>query len=115
MPPTRRPGLTLVEVIIAILVFAIGALGLAATSAAVVRQLASTAQRSRAAQVAATREEKTHAATCGSASGSEIVAGVVDTWQVTAEGTRVVLDQTVERRDSKGFHEDKFRSAAPCD
>ena len=57
---TRR-GLTLVEVMIAILVFAIGALGLAATSAAILRQMASSAQRSRAAHLAASLDEKTHA------------------------------------------------------
>ena len=115
MSHTRRPGLTLIEVMIAILLFAVGALGLAASSAAIVRQLVAAAQRSRAAQVAATREEKTHAAACGSISGSEIVAGIVDTWRVTAQGTRIILDQTVQRRDSRGIHEDTFRSAAPCD
>jgi Tfp pilus assembly protein PilV len=46
---------------IAILVFAIGALGLAATSAALLRQMASSARRSRAAHLAASLDEKTHA------------------------------------------------------
>jgi prepilin-type N-terminal cleavage/methylation domain-containing protein len=56
-----RRGLTLIEVMIAILVFAIGALGLAATSAAIVRQMAASAKRSRAAHLAASLDEKTHA------------------------------------------------------
>jgi type IV pilus assembly protein PilV len=58
--PLRR-GLTLVEVMIAILVFAIGALGLAATSAAILRQMAASARRSRAAHVAASLTERSHA------------------------------------------------------
>ncbi|HUR00581.1 MAG TPA: prepilin-type N-terminal cleavage/methylation domain-containing protein [Gemmatimonadaceae bacterium] len=57
---TRR-GLTLIEVMIAILIFAIGALGLAATSAVILRQMASSAQRSRAAHLSASLSEKTRA------------------------------------------------------
>ena len=59
---TRR-GLTLIELMIAILVFAIGALGLAATSAAILRQMASSAQRSRAAHLSASLNEKSLAGT----------------------------------------------------
>ena len=62
MKNLRRRGLTLVEVMIAILVFAIGALGLAATSAAILRQMASSAKRSRAAHLSASLDEKSHAA-----------------------------------------------------
>lgn len=62
MTNSRRRGLTLVEVMIAILVFAIGALGLAATSAAILRQMASSAQRSRAAHAAVSLDEKRQAA-----------------------------------------------------
>jgi len=58
---TSRRGLTLVEVMIAILVFAIGALGLAATSAAILRQMASNARRSMEARASAALDEKSHA------------------------------------------------------
>ena len=57
---TRR-GLTLIEVMIAILVFAIGALGLAATSAAILRQMTASAKRSRAAHLTAALDEKKYA------------------------------------------------------
>ena len=57
----RRRGLTLVEVIIAILLFAIGALGLAATSAMILRQMAVSARRSRVAHETASLDEKAHA------------------------------------------------------
>jgi Tfp pilus assembly protein PilV len=46
---------------IAILVFAIGALGLAVTSAAILRQMASSARRSMAARASAALDEKSHA------------------------------------------------------
>ena len=61
MQLSLRRGLTLIEVMIAILVFAIGALGLAATSAAILRQMASSARRSQAARVSASLDEKSHA------------------------------------------------------
>jgi Tfp pilus assembly protein PilV len=107
--------LTLVEVMIAILVFAIGALGLATTSAALVRQLASDAQRSRALRIAATRDEKSHAIRCASASGSESASGIINDWTVAVSASHALVDQTVQRRDSKGLHVEILRSAAPCD
>lgn len=100
---------------IAILVFALGALGLATTSAALVRQLASNAQRSRALHMAATRAEKSHAAPCVSGSGTESAPGIIDDWTNAASTSYVNVDQTIQRRDSKGLHVDVLRSAAPCD
>lgn len=110
-----RNGLTLIEVMIAILVFAVGALGLAATSAAVVRQMVSSEQRTRAAQMAAIMREKLNASPCSSSSSSESSWGITNSWATNANASRVVLDQTLLRRDSKGLHSDRFLAAAPCD
>jgi len=114
MTQTRR-GLTLIEVIISILIFAVGALGLATTSAAVVRQLVSSEQRTRAAQIAATRLENLNASPCSSSSSSESSWGITSTWATSANLSRVGLEQTLLRRDSKGLHADRFLAAAPCD
>lgn len=115
MTAARRSGLTLVEVVIAILVFAVGALGLATTSGALARQLAGNAQRSRALHIAATRVEKSHASPCVSASGSESAPGITDDWTISASASFAIVDQTIQRRDSNGQHVDILRSAAPCD
>jgi prepilin-type N-terminal cleavage/methylation domain-containing protein len=115
MNTVRRSGLTLVEIVIAILIFAVGALGLATTSAALVRQIASNAQRTRALRLAATRDEKSHAARCVSSSGSEAASGIIDDWTIAASTSHALIDQAVQRRDSKGLHIDVLRSAAPCD
>ncbi|MEO5903602.1 MAG: prepilin-type N-terminal cleavage/methylation domain-containing protein [Gemmatimonadaceae bacterium] len=108
-------GLTLVEVMIAILVFAIGALGLAATSGAVVRQLVSSEQRTRAAQIAATRLEKLNASPCSSSSSLESSWGITSSWSTSVGISRVALEQALTRRDSKGVHSDTFLAAAPCE
>lgn len=110
-----RKGLTLVEVMVAIVVFAVGALGLAATSAAVVRQLVSSQQRTRAAQIAATRQEKLNASPCSSQAGSEVSWRITSRWATSANAARVALAQTLVRQDSKGEHVDLFLSSAPCD
>jgi prepilin-type N-terminal cleavage/methylation domain-containing protein len=115
MNPVRRSGLTLIEVVIAILLFAVGALGLATTSAALVRQLTGNAQRSRAVHIGATRDEKSHALRCVSASGSESSSGIIADWTVAASRSYATVDQTIQRRDSKGMHIDILKSAAPCD
>jgi prepilin-type N-terminal cleavage/methylation domain-containing protein len=112
---SRRDGLTLIETIIAMLVFAVGALGLAATSAAVARQLTSSELRSRATNLANTREEKTNATACVTSSSADGSRGIVDDWTTTTIGSLVLIDQSVKRRDSKGLHTDRFLSAAPCD
>ena len=112
---TSRSGLTLVEIVIAIVVLAVGGLGLAATSAAVVRQMASNSQRSYASSLARNRDELTHGSVCNAAAGSDRGPGIFGTWRITANSSYVSLDQTLSRFDSRGAHADAFLSGAPCD
>jgi prepilin-type N-terminal cleavage/methylation domain-containing protein len=112
---TRRRGLTLVEVVIAILVFAIGGLGLAASSAAVAKQISSSTLRARAASIARSRSETAQGSQCGSlASGEARTAGVYSVWNI-AGGATVTLEQRLERSDARGIHGDRFLSAVACD
>lgn len=110
----RRAGLTLVEVVIAILVFAIGGLGLAASSAAIARQISSNTLRARAASIARTRSESAIGRPCESlSSGEASVPAIRSTWTVSGSNART-LDQRIERIDSRGLHTDRFLSAVPC-
>lgn len=109
-----RTGLTLVEVVIALLVFAIGGLGLAASSAAVAKQIAHNNLRARAAAIARTRAETASSSPCGSASsGSADLPGIRSVWTIGGEPT-MTLEQRIERTDSRGIHADRFLSAVPC-
>jgi prepilin-type N-terminal cleavage/methylation domain-containing protein len=112
---STRAGLTLVEVIVAMLVFAVGALGLAAGSAAIARQMSITNLRSRSFTIARSRDEKSHSSPCSAPSaGSEYAAGVHSTWQV-GQGSAVTLDQQLSRKSVAGAHVDVYLSAAPCE
>jgi prepilin-type N-terminal cleavage/methylation domain-containing protein len=112
---SARFGLTLIEVIVAMLLFSTGALALAAGSAAITRQMTVSLLRSRASAYARTREETAHATGCaGISSGSETRDGIRATWTVST-GTSVTLDQFLERRTIISQQTDRFLSAIPCD
>ena len=114
MHSRSRKGLTLVEVIVAILLFSAGALGLAATSAFVARQLGFNNLRSRASFAARNRSESAIAAGCaGITSGSETKDGVKSDWTVTS-GTVTTLDQSLQRAAQGGVGTDRVQSSVLC-
>jgi prepilin-type N-terminal cleavage/methylation domain-containing protein len=111
---SNRHGLTLIEVIVAMLLFTIGALSMAATSAAISRQMTLSLLRSRAVSTARTRDEEMHAAGCaGISGGSETKQGIVSTWTV-AQGATASVDQSVQRAGLLSQKTDHFLSAVPC-
>ena len=111
----QRPGLTLIEVIVAIFLFSTAGLALAAGSAAVARQMSLTHLRSRGALIARTRDERSHAGGCSSAgSGTETSGAIVATW-ATLPGLATRLEQTIQRPATASVRIDKFLSAIPCD
>ena len=111
----HRAGLTLIEVVVAIFVFSAGALGLAAATAAITRQMTASLLRSRAAGIARSRDEAAHASGCaGISSGAEVQQGVNSTWRASP-GSVVTLEQDIERPARTGSQTDRFLSAIPCD
>ena len=110
----QRSGLTLVEVIVAMLVFSTGALGLAATSAVITRQMTTSLSRSRSAAFARERSETAHSMSCGGISGGEETRdGIRASWTVV-QGDLVTLDQQLERSTRTSTVTDRFLSAVPC-
>lgn len=103
------------EVLVAMLVFAVGALGLAAGSAVVARQFAGNTLRSNALRIARTRAERAIADGClASTSGEDRRLGVRSVWR-SSLGASVTLDQTLERSTPLGVRSDRFLSGVPCD
>lgn len=91
-----RGGFTIVELIVAMVVFAIGVLGLAATTATVARLMGSASRQTIAATVAQSRIENLRARSCASlASGSETVRGVTSTWTVVVATRGDSVTETV--------------------
>ena len=91
-----RAGFTIVELLVAMMVFAIGVLGLAATTATVARLMGSASRQSMAAALAQSRIEKLRGVPCASiASGSDTVRGITSTWTATAVTRGVNITETV--------------------
>lgn len=110
-----RGGFTLIEVVIAIVILAAGALALAGTAAVTARRLAESSRQTSAVSVARSRAEASMASPCASlASGSETVRGVQSAWIATLASASTELSQRVSYPTSRGERSDDFLTAAPC-
>jgi prepilin-type N-terminal cleavage/methylation domain-containing protein len=111
----HRRGVTLIEVIVAMLLFSTGALGLAAASAVITRQMTLNVLRSRSAGLARERSERAMSSPCGSlAAGDESRDGIRATWTVTS-GASASIHQQLERSAVASMQIDHFFSAVPCE
>ena len=110
-----RGGFTLIEVVVAIVMLAAGALALAGTAAVTARRMAESARRSSAVSMARSRAEVSMASPCASlASGSETVRGVQSSWVAAVALASTELNQRVSYPTSRGERSDDFVTAAQC-
>lgn len=111
----RRAGYTFIELIVALLLFSVGGLGLVATSAAIGRELSANAARERAGRIAATRLEILAAQCRGAAAGQETIAGISSEWSVGfLDSSRVSLVESVTYPSRRGGRTDTYRAVLPC-
>jgi prepilin-type N-terminal cleavage/methylation domain-containing protein len=113
--PRRIAGYTLIEVIVALLVFTVGALALAASSAMVARAMATNSQRERGGRVAASRIALLKSQ-CGIAvSGSERVHEIESAWSVArSDRGRVSITETVSYASPRGPRTQAYRTTIWC-
>ena len=112
---TVRRGFTLVEIIVAMLLFTVGVLGVASTSAVVGRSLRVNSIRERAVRVAAQRIEQIAASCRGASGGSEMVEQIESRWTVTQrDSLRVEIAETVTYPSAEGRRTDTYRSLVEC-
>ena len=98
-----RAGFTLVELMVAIMVMAVGVLGLAGTAVAVARLTGGAAQQTIAANLAATRFEQLRSSPCAAIkAGSATTRGVSEKWVVTSMGVAAGVS-TFDVVDSLAF------------
>jgi type II secretion system protein I len=111
----RASGFTLIELVIALVLFSVGAIALAGSAAAIARQMAASGRRSRAAMMARSRAEESQSRPCAAlTAGSDEMAGVRSQWDVSASSTAAEIEQRVEYGSVLGRHGEKFQSAAAC-
>jgi prepilin-type N-terminal cleavage/methylation domain-containing protein len=88
-------GYTLIEIIVALMVFTVGALALAASSGVVARAMASNATKELAARIAVSRIE-TIASQCATAgSGRETIRQIESNWVTTTGPTTTDVTESV--------------------
>lgn len=110
-----RTGYTLIELVFALLLFAVGGLALAGTSAVVARELGANATREQAGRIASTRLEMLGAACQGAAGGREIVGRIESDWSVAfPDSSRVSLIESVTYPTRRGGRTDLYRVTLPC-
>lgn len=112
---TNRKGFTLVELMVAMMLFSVGILALASTSAVVVRQLGDASNMSVAATVAQARIERLRTASCTTSQADSVAArGVMATWVVTPMTRSAQIDVTVRYNTRQGLRQQSYRSMVPC-
>lgn len=92
---SERDGFTLVEVMVAVVILAVGILGLAATASVVTRQMTGAVHQSVAATVAYSRLEHIRSSDCmvmkDSTSGSAVTRNVSERWTISVPPQKQAL------------------------
>lgn len=114
-----RRGFSLIEVVVAIMILAVGVLGLAATSTFVTRQIGGGAQQNAAANLAASRFERMRGRSClalSSAVAAVTTNGISERWTVTGigGGAGVVVRDSVWYDTPRGERSFVFETTLPC-
>lgn len=115
MTRDARGGFTLVEVMVAMLILTIGLLGLATTSAVVIRQMGDAGRMGVAASVAQSRVEKLRLANCTTTkTDSSTARGVKEKWTITPLSRSARIDLTITYNTRNGLRSQSYRSTVPC-
>ena len=119
-PRATRDGFTLVEVMVAIVILAIGILGLAATASVVTRQMTGAVHQSVAATVAYSRMEHIRSSDCmimkDSTSGSAVTRNVSEQWTITVpvQKQALLVTETITYLSRGNLKTQVFNSEIPC-
>jgi len=112
---SKRRGFTLIEVVVSIVLFAVGALALAGSAAITLRQMSDSWRSAAAASVARTRAETAFSESCAAlTAGNQRSPGVRSTWSFTPGPQSTELRQQLTYGTRSGDHTDEFLTAVPC-
>jgi prepilin-type N-terminal cleavage/methylation domain-containing protein len=107
-------GYTLIEVVVALVVFTVGALALAATSGVVARSMESNSVHERAGRLARSRTEILKSECAAAVSGAETVGPIYSHWDVArSAGVAAILESTRYELPS-ATHRDNYPATVWC-
>lgn len=118
--PGAREGFTLVELLVAIVILAVGVLGLAATASVVTRQMTGAVHQSVAANVAYSRMERIRTGNCvAMADSSSPPAGVVtrnvrERWTIRKANNAILVYDTITYAVRGRQKMQVYHSEFPC-
>lgn len=108
-------GYTLIETVVALLLFTVGGLALVATSAVIGRELNANAIRERAGRMAQTRLEILEAGCRGATGGREARGRIKSEWSVEfPDSAHVSLLESIVYPTRRGSRTDSYRVTIPC-
>ena len=108
-------GFTIVEAMVAIVVFAVGVLGLASSAAVMTRQMSSGNRLAQATLLARSRVEQFSARNCTTlSSGSATAGGFTEQWTVTPMTRTVRVTETVTFAGARGQRSKTYVTMLPC-
>jgi hypothetical protein len=117
-PPSSlgmRPAFTIVELLVAIVVFTIGLVALAATSGLVAAGVGDGGRLTAAAHAARSMLDSLGATPCGAVvSGSATRDGVAVAWSVTRDSSAAHVDLAAGTALRRGNRRDTYRLVVPC-
>jgi hypothetical protein len=115
MPTSLRIGYTLIEIVVALLLFTAGGLALVATSAVIGLELTANAIRERAGRIAASRLEILGAECRSARDGREIVGLIESEWSVDfPDSSHVNLLESITFPTRLGSRTDLYRVTLSC-
>ena len=115
MPRPGSTGYTLIEIVIALLLFTIGGLALVSTSAVIARATNADGVRERAGRIAASRLEILSIECQRAVSGRETLQQVESQWSVALlDSTRIRVIEAVSYPTSNGQQTLRFDSILRC-
>ncbi|MGH7664106.1 MAG: type IV pilus modification PilV family protein [Gemmatimonadaceae bacterium] len=129
LPMETRTGFTLIEMMVAVMLLAVGMLGLASTAAFVARQMGEARMQSRAATAAMSRFERLRAVDCstlagsgggaggaggGGGAGTSSARGIRESWNALRDRRAVIITDTVTHVTPRGARSNVYRSGIPC-
>jgi type IV pilus modification protein PilV len=112
---TARHGFTLVELLVALMIFSVGALAMAATSANVMTLITASKNRTLAAAIAEARFERMRSQPCSAhTSDSTASRGVTEAWQVVNLVRADDVTVRVTFNSNRRLQTRVYRSFMPC-
>jgi prepilin-type N-terminal cleavage/methylation domain-containing protein len=110
----KRGGYTLIEVVVALLVFTIGGLALAGSSALVARSMEANAARETAGRLAMSRMEILRSECKAAKGGAEELGAIQLRWAVTSlSGATAILEST-SYTSPTGTHTETYHATVWC-